>query len=83
LLFLFVFSKKELPLNQQRISLSILSIKNLYQMETRLIKSKIKLITANISNDIQALVYCVKLSKQIEGTPSDVSTLFNFYKSTL
>lgn len=50
-------------------------------MKTRLIKSKIKLISANLTSDIQALAYCIELSKSIQGKPSDVSSLFNFYKS--
>lgn len=51
-------------------------------MKTRLIKSKISIISANISNDIQALSHCINLVKGIEqGTPKDVYSLFNFYKS--
>jgi len=47
----------------------------------KLIKSKIKLINSDISNDFQALKHCINLVKEIQGTPKEVSVLFNFYKS--
>jgi hypothetical protein len=49
----------------------------------KLIKSKIKLINKKITNDLEALRYCIFLAKEIEGNSSDVSLLFNFYKKSL
>ena len=49
----------------------------------KLIKSKIKLINSDITNDIEVLRYCIFLVKEIQGTPKEVSLLFNFYKKSL
>jgi hypothetical protein len=46
-------------------------------------KLKIKLINQKITNDLEALRYCIFLAKEIQGTPKEVSLLFNFYKKSL
>ena len=50
----------------------------------RLLKAKISLNKASLTNDITALAYCIELAKTIEhGSLKDVSILFNFYKKTI